>query len=257
MNKSIKLLQITDCHLQETPLTAFKGYDPDQRLDAVINHVESQQLPLANFDHLLLTGDLAHCAKVSVYQRVLDKTQHLANQTHWLAGNHDDMQVMQTFVDMRRNIVIDGNWAIVLLDSTAAANGLGSGSLSDAELCCLSKVEQLTVSHILLALHHPPVEFGSLWQDAIKLGNSSEFWRVLKSLTKIRAITFGHLHQEQHLKKGQIELFCTPATAPQFKERQITPVLEDNPHLAAPGYRLLELHPDGKISTTVHRVPAS
>ncbi len=257
MNKSIKLLQITDCHLQETPITAFKGFYPDQRLDAVIKHIESQQLPLASFEHLLLSGDLAHCAKASVYQRILDKTQHLANQTHWLAGNHDDVQVMQTFSDMQRNIVIDGDWAIVLLDSTTAADGLGSGSLSAAELCFLSKVEQLPVAHILLALHHPPVAFGSLWQDAIKLGNCSEFWQVLNALTKVRAITFGHLHQEQHLKKGQIELFCTPATAPQFKKRQITPVLEDNPHLAAPGYRILELHPDGKISTTVHRVLAS
>ncbi|MEH6444669.1 MAG: metallophosphoesterase [Oceanospirillaceae bacterium] len=251
MNSTLNLLQITDCHLQQYPDQAYKNHYPDQRLDAVIAHVQATQ---SHSQHLLLSGDIAHYSSSAVYQRILDKTQSLAEQIHWLPGNHDDAQVMYEFVHMQRKIIINGDWAIVLLDSTANPDGVGSGSLSDEELSLLAKLGSLDVSHILIVLHHPPINVGSLWQDAIKLANSDEFWVRVKKLSKVRAISFGHLHQEHHLTEFGIELFCTPATAPQFKKEQLTPVLESDPILAAPAYRTLQLHADGSINSQVHRV---
>jgi Icc protein len=251
MNSTLNILQITDCHLQQYPDQAYKNHYPDQRLDAVIANIQATQ---QCSQHLLLSGDIAHYSSTAVYQRILDKTQNLAEQIHWLPGNHDNAQVMHEFIPMQAKIIINKAWAIVLLDSTASPDGVGSGSLSAAELSLLAKLDSIEVSHILIVLHHPPINVGSPWQDAIKLANSDDFWERVKKISKLRGISFGHLHQEHHLTKFGIELFCTPATAPQFKKEQLSPVLESDPILAAPAYRTLQLHADGSISSQVHRV---
>jgi len=261
MSAAIKLLQITDFHLLENEITPLKGIYPDQRLDAVIASIRNGQTTAPEYHHLLLTGDLAQDAKHSVYQRILDKTAGLAKQRHWLAGNHDDSQIMSEFNGMQRKVVVDGNWAIILLDSTSNPNGVGSGSLSAQELALLASVDQLDVDHVFVALHHPPVNVGSVWQDEIKLANADQFWHVLDKLQKVRAITFGHLHQDHHIieqRAGKkIELFATPASAPQFKKKQLTPILEDDPLLALPAFREFELFANGQVKSVVHRVSVS
>ena len=258
MTDSIRVLQITDFHLLESEVTALKGFYPEQRLDAVLASIRSGQSVVTAYHHLLLTGDLAQDAKHSVYQRILDKTVGLAQRRHWLAGNHDDTQVMSQFSEMQQKVVLDANWAIVLLDSTSNPNGVGSGSLSTAELALLASVDQLDVDHVLVALHHPPVNVGSVWQDEIKLANAEQFWQVLDKLHKVRAVTFGHLHQDHHIieqRAGKkIELFATPASAPQFKKQQLKPILEDDPLLALPAFREFELFANGQVSSVVHRV---
>lgn len=254
MNNLIRLLQITDCHLQQEAHSAFKGYYPDQRLDKVINDLRRQTAADDQYQHLLLTGDLAHFGAQSVYRRILDKTQDLASQCHWVPGNHDDVGLMQQFPQMQQKIIIAGKWAILLLDSTSDPDGLGSGSLSTTELKRLAAVDELPVEHVLLVLHHPPVEVGSQWQDKIKLANADQFWKVVDCLKKVRAVTFGHLHQEHHLVVSGVELFCTPATAPQYKKAQGTAILEDDSALMPPAYRVFELHENGSIDSFVKHV---
>ncbi|EPJ46925.1 MAG: hypothetical protein OFPI_32980 [Osedax symbiont Rs2] len=258
MNSCIEILQITDCHLLADPEQNLKGYNPERRLEAVIaaaqNELQQQRKDVLQADHLLLTGDLAQQAQFHVYQRILLKTAELATNTHWVPGNHDDSAAMAEFAQMGQKVVIDGNWAIVLLDSTANPDGRGSGSLGDQELALIATLNELPVEHILLVLHHPPVEVGSVWQDQIKLANVQQFWQQVDKLDKVRAILFGHLHQEHQLQHRGIALYCCPATAAQFKKSQLTPLLEDDIKLAAPGYRLLQLATDGSIKTKVYRV---
>lgn len=256
LNSCIRLVQITDCHLQAQPEVKFKGYYPDLRLDAVLHSVQKITVAEGLFDHLLLSGDIAQSGAEQAYQRVLDKTLGIAQQRHWVPGNHDDVQLMSGFAQMQKKVTIDRDWAIILLDSTSQADGIGGGALSARELALLASVDQLSVKYVLLVLHHPPIEVGSRWQDAIKLANSDEFWRRIKALNKVRAISFGHLHQALHCCIEGIELFCTPATAPQFKVGQDEVTLEDDMELSKAGYRLLNLHGDGSITTEVVRVAA-
>ena len=255
MNDYTTLLQITDCHLQEHADIPFKGFYPDARLDQVIAGIKNTRSKLEQplYDHLLLTGDLAHDTALSVYARILEKTKDLAQQRHWIPGNHDDLDLMTQFSEVQSNIIVANNWGVVLLNSTSNPNGIGSGSLSITELDLLASSAHLEVEHLLVVLHHPPIDLGSRWQDEIKLANADEFWRVLKTIKKVRAIVFGHVHQEHHVKINGIELFATPATAPQFKKGQVTPVLEDNPEFALPAYREFKLFSDGCIETQVYR----
>ncbi len=254
MNHKARIIQITDCHLLLNPQDSYRDYYPEQRLDAVIAKVADQLPEIGQFDHLLLTGDIAQQPELSVYQRILGKTQHLAKEVHWIAGNHDDVSVMSQFVSQQDKLVTIGKWAIVLLDSTAYPNGVGSGSLAHEELERIKSIDELEAEHIMLVLHHPPVDVGSRWQDEIKLANAESFWEAVSQSQKVKAITYGHLHQEHHLIEQGIELFCCPATAPQFKKQQADFMLEDDPLLMAPGYRIFELSDDGSIASKVERV---
>jgi Icc protein len=254
MNSKTRILQITDCHLLINPDDSYRDYFPEQRLDAVISKIADSLPQMGKFDYLLLTGDIAQQAQTAVYQRILNKTKHLANEIHWIAGNHDDIAVMSEFAEQQEKVVHINEWALVLLDSTSNPNGVGSGSLADEELALIEKANELQAAHIMLVLHHPPVDVASRWQDEIKLGNALEFWEKVSQNKKVKAVTFGHLHQEHHFFEKGVELFCSPATAPQFKKRQEKFMLEDDPLLMRPGYRTFELSSDGSIASHVLRV---
>jgi len=254
LSESIRLVQFTDCHLHADAAQAYKGYYPERRFDSVIADIRQRSANSGAYDHLIMSGDLAQFGASSVYQRILDKTVGLARNRHWVPGNHDDKGLMSQFSDMAAKVVVQGDWAIVLLDSTNDPDGVGSGAISDADLHLLAQADQLSVSYILLVLHHPPISVNSIWQDKIKLSNSYAFWQVVNSLTKVQAISFGHLHQELHLVRDNIDLFCTPATTYQYKAAQKEVTIEDEQELAKAAYRLFELYPNGAVGAEIVRV---
>ena len=50
--------------------------------------------------------------------------------------------------------------------------------------------------HAMVCLHHHPVDMGSRWLDSIGLANADDFWRVIDSHSHVRAVAWGHVHQE-------------------------------------------------------------
>lgn len=254
MKEVLTIAQITDCHLLVDPLQQHRGVLPEERFDKVISSLTDKVESIGKFDYLLLTGDLAQQPKVEVYQRILDKSAHLAKRVHWLPGNHDDAQLMAQFDGVHQKLIETEHWLLVLLDSTANPDGVGGGSLADTELAIIESLQSLTEKHLFIALHHPPIAVGSAWQDAIKLANAEVFWQKVAPLTNLRGVTFGHLHQEHHIKQRGLELFGTPATTLQFKKAQKQFCLEDDEKLSSPGYRVFSLSDDGSISSHVTRL---
>lgn len=245
----IKLLQLTDCHLPLAPEQMVRGYSPDKRLQQVVNALESSV-----FDHLLLTGDLSDPADAITYRRLLDVTSSLALATHWIPGNHDDRQVMAPLKRSER-VVIDGNWAIVLLDSTFMPDGRGSGALCEEQLMFLRTLDQLEVAYILVVMHHPAFTVESSWQDAIKLSNAAAFWQSVQHSTKLRAVLCGHLHQQQDRQVQGVRVLSSPAVTAQFKRAQVDFTLEDDPAIMGPAYREIHLCANGEIDTRVVYLP--
>ena len=57
---------------------------------------------------------------------------------------------------------------------------------------------------------------GSRWLDTVGLANTEEFWRVIDSHAHVRAMVWGHVHQEYDGRRGDVRLFATPSTGAQF-----------------------------------------
>ena len=250
--KPIRLLQLSDCHITPTKGDLFRGVDPRQTLSTLVQHI--QHLPI-QFDHLLLTGDLVHHGDASIYQELLDLVAPLQLPTHWIAGNHDDLEVMNQAAPELFQPVLDwGVWQLLSLDSNDSPDGRGSGSLSQNTLDLLKRQLYQQSKHTLVALHHNPLASGTAWQDDIMLANANAFWSVIERQSSCKAVICGHLHQALAWQNQQTHVWSAPSTAAQFCPDTDSVQIEVKQPDAWPGFRWYQLWPDGRVDAHLERV---
>jgi Icc protein len=243
----IRVAQITDTHILEAPGDAFMGVDTHASLAAVIAAIGKLK-PGPNL--VLVTGDLVHDPSAAAYRRLAALLGELQTPVCCLPGNHDDPTLMRELLNLgfinTPRLVNSKAWQILLLDSHLT--GRHSGRLSASELGFLSTtLNEDSPSNRLIALHHHPTRIDCVWMDNMMLENAAEFWTVVECRPSVRGVVWGHIHQEYQGRRGYINLYGTPSTCAQFKPSTLLPVRDDLP----PAYRLLELHPDGRIETSV------
>ena len=131
--------------------------------------------------------------------------------------------------------------------NTAQPQRVG-GHLADAELDFLARcLAQNPRSPTLLFMHHPPVPVGCAWLDAQRIDHAERLEAILRRHTNVRGIFTGHVHQEFHAHWAGTEVHTTPSTCFQFRAASRDFALCDQP----PGYRRIDLHADGTLSTKV------
>ncbi len=250
---SIKIVQLTDLHLQADAETNYKGVYPDANLRQCLAWLAQQ-----DYDLLLLTGDLSHAGYQTAYERLFGYLQDLPKPWYWLPGNHDDASLMAAMhpqaVDSVRCLPL-ANWQLLLLNSTHAPDGRGSGSVAARHLQELGiALDEAEASHIMVVLHHNPLAVDSSWQDEIMLGNDAEFLQVIDdhSQGKVKAVLCGHIHQLQDVQRHGVRYLGSPATSVQFAIKQQQFLLQ--PELG-PGLRTITLHANGSMDTQVVRLP--
>lgn len=244
---NIRLVQITDTHIDADAGENFEGMDTTASLDRVIERVNSLD-PVP--DAILATGDLAHHASEAAYGKLLQRLILLKAPVFCLPGNHDDPELMQALLNSgnvsTEKILNMDVWKVVLLNTWLADSH--SGRLPGEELAFLK--EALTNGqdkHILVCLHHPPVKTGSPWMDAMMLENPELLLNIADANEHVRGIVWGHIHQEFREERGGMLLLGSPSTCVQFK-----------PHTQAftkdvlpPAFRTLTLRPEGKIESAI------
>jgi Icc protein len=245
---SVKIIQITDCHLGEVRGDELLSMNPDESLDDVLSLVSTQH---KTADLLVATGDLTNEPSVSAYQRLHHTlSSNVTFPFAWLPGNHDDPKMMQALGDsVNSKVHIVGSWLIVLLNSRV--EGYIHGHLSREELDFLEHTLQAHQDkHVMVCLHHQPVPIGSQWMDNYIVRNRSDFWSLIDRYNHVKIVLWGHVHQEFSDTYNHIALLATPSTCIQFTPEQ------ENFHVenAMPGYRWLELHSDGSFDSGVERV---
>jgi len=137
---------------------------------------------------------------------------------------------------------------VIGLDSQQT--GEDAGELGSEQLAWLrDRLAAAPTRSAVVFLHHPPIEVGSLWLDAIGLLDTRELEAVLVEHPRVNAVIAGHVHQEASGRCGGTHAYTSPAVGPQFRPYQDTLVIEPGP----PGYRIIELHHAGDSSTIVVR----
>lgn len=249
--KSLKVLQFTDTHFFKSASHKLLGVDTSSSFSEVYKLALSQRgVP----DFYLLTGDLSQDESEESYQRFSEAMAQAGAPCYFLPGNHDRRAEMTRgllstnplFKQDRR--FIRGKWQIILLDSLV--EGEVSGHLEEKELSFLKTcLLEHPNHHALVCLHHHPVPMGAKWLDQIGVDNGVEFIEILEKHSSVRGVLWGHVHQEFHSRHKNFELLATPSTCVQFKSRSDDFGVDAVP----PGYRWLELEPDGTIRTAVCR----
>ncbi len=249
-----KLIQLSDLHLPALLGQRYRDCDTEQQLLRVLEHLQTQH---SDLDALLLSGDLVHHGHRDAYRRLAGYLDRLAKPWYWIAGNHDSLAAMQQVRPPPSTPLICDGWQILLLDSTAAADGQGGGSLADAELqrleAQLQSAQQAGAS-LLLVLHHNPLSVQSRWQDQIMLGNAECLWQLLGRYEVPVTLLFGHVHQHWDIIHQGVRLLGCPSTAVQFVRAQPQLLVETQGAAALPGYRWLKL--SAASAATTARVAA-
>jgi Icc protein len=243
------LVQLSDSHLFGEAHGTLLGMNTRDSLQKVIELVRVQQ---SQIDLLLATGDLSQDGTLASYQQFRELTRQLGAPARWIPGNHDEPQVMAEAAvqsALLDSVVDIGNWRVTLLDS--AVPGSVPGYLQDEQLQLLARsLSEAPERHHLVCLHHHPVSIGCAWMEPIGLRNPEAFFEVLDRFPQVRAVLWGHVHQEIDQLRNNVRLIASPSTCIQFE-----PGSEDfKVGEQAPGYRWLRLLPDGRLETGVERV---
>jgi len=249
----VRVVQITDTHLFRDPRAALLKLNTQESFEKVMDLVIRNE---ASIDVVLGTGDIAQDASREAYQRFAQAMQVLPAPFYWIPGNHDRRQVMEALTPWEHaftNLITLGKWQIIMLDSSVL--GEVHGRLHERELQHLEKSLQAVqrnpdIEHVLVCLHHNPVEGSAAWMSGIGLRNHEEFLAIIDRYPSVRAVLYGHIHQALDFLRKGVRYLCTPSTCIQFKPGVQDFTLDD----VSPAYRWLSLLPDGNIESEVVRV---
>ena len=241
------IIQITDTHLMDHPDTEFVQINPEQNFHHVMEDI-LQRFP--HIDALIHTGDLAQIAHSETYTRYQDYMQNLGIPFFQIPGNHDDLSLFPFHhPDPIPTVIELGEWRIILLNSVI--QGQTDGWIQTEQLQLLQQLlQQQQDKNIILACHHHPFAMQSHWIDQHKLKNSEQFMQTLANFKHIKAVIYGHVHQDSSNIYNEIEFLSTPATCVQFKPLSYDFALDP----LAPGYRCLYLKENGEFETEVFRL---
>ncbi|MEX1220983.1 MAG: metallophosphoesterase [Idiomarina sp.] len=243
----VSIIQLTDCHLFSDPDARLGGVDTKANLTSVLAHIARYFLPQS----LILTGDLSHDANPETLTWLQNQClQHFpGSQVFWLPGNHDDPALLAQQLDQLNPLQEwqQNGWQLCLLNSHS---GRPEGVLSSNELARLERLAQQGLP-VAVFVHHHPLKLGC-FIDRHMLTNCEPLLRLFSRYPTMKLLAHGHTHQESRLQHAQTAILGCPATSVQFQPK--APEFE----LAAtkPGYRWLQLQPDGSFTTGVVRVVA-
>ena len=249
---SIKLLQITDTHLFATDEGNLLSVKTADSFNAVVKAILCQQVP---FEYILATGDISQDHSTASYLRFAQAIAPLKKTCFWLPGNHDFKPNMRDVfpsaqIKAEEHVLLGEHWQLILLDSQVV--GVPHGQLSQEQLVLIdTKLALFPDRYALILLHHHPLLVGSAWLDQHNLKGADKFWQVIRQHNNVKGIVCGHVHQDMNVMDNGIRVMATPSTCVQFKPNSDDFALD----VTSPGWRELELHANGDITTEVKRLP--
>ncbi len=245
-----RVVQISDCHLFASTDGRLLGLNTEDSLRLVLERVTREQ---PRIDLILATGDLSQDGSTTAYRRFQQHLERFKAPSYWLQGNHDLTEPMLNTLGGSSHLspclIEQGPWRIIMLNSSVEHEVPGYFQPSELEFL-QQALEQSRGHHTMICLHHHPLPMGCAWLDTQVVRNAKDFWQVVDGFDHVRAIVWGHVHQEFDQERRDVRLMSVPSTCVQFKPKSHDFAVDD----VAPGYRWFDLYPDGRLETQVSRV---
>lgn len=275
----LRIAQITDSHICPLPGLLLREADPDIGLTAVIDSLKSLNPPV---DLIVHTGDLIQdeikpspsainsfeVESVEItptkttedeidlsydmsYARARQMLSRLNLPIYCIPGNHDPKDAFRRALDghvlVEKRHLFCKSWQLIMLDSNIPNSP--KGHLATVELEFLADTLFTNLQPAIILMHHAPVSVRSRWLDTMTVDNAPEFFSILNDAPHTHAVIFGHIHASFECTRKGLTILGAPSTAFQFKPKVPVPMVDP----IDPGYRLIELDSEGRISTTVIR----
>lgn len=254
---SVRVVQLTDLHLLKTPGELLYGVDSGAALEqAVIQLSALNPKPSA----LVLTGDIAQDGEPMSYHRVAEILKCLQVPIYALPGNHDDLTNMRAAWSETNIAILQTvswhQWSCIPIDSTIA--GRDHGNIDETRLRQLQQaLAQAGSHHVLIALHHGPSYHCSAFDCLLQ--NRDQLLQLLSQYPCVKGVIAGHIHCHGDETVNAIRLMATPSSFLHVTHHSRDPNTDHSDVRATHtidgskrGYRLIDLHESGTISTAVH-----
>ncbi len=221
----MRFVHVSDTHVAADPAFAHYGHAPLADLAALVDAVNALTFPV---DFVLHSGDVVEDRSEEAYRRAREELCRLRFPVRYLAGNHDDADVLQRVL-LGRSAVLPrmddeleaGGIRVALLDSRGPRDP--EGTLTDGQLGALEALCSPQGPPLVIALHHPPVPLDTHWLDVgwthgdgrqsnMLLDRGKEFARAIApARERIRGVFFGHVHRAFHVLKDGILYASAPS----------------------------------------------
>lgn len=193
---TLKFVVMSDLHL--VPEGEFSmTLDTAARLETAVDAINARY---ADFDFVVLAGDLADLGQPDAYRRLQSIIGKLAVPVHITLGNHDDRP---TFLEVfgsefaaetgKVDKVIDAKgYRVILLDSSEP--GRVDGVLQVEQIDWLrTRLAEAVNRPVIVVLHHNANAL-HIESDTIRILEPDAFIDALKTHPDVRQVIAGHVH---------------------------------------------------------------
>lgn len=244
-SKPIRIVQITDCHLNGDAALDYRGANPHENLKKLLSEVKAFEPDL-----LLATGDLSEDASPASYQALQGYFDQIDAPVLALPGNHDDAgMVAEAFPGSPLDQVVvseHAEWQIIRLNS--CLEGSPEGRLTAPVLEQLNTI-LLDEPHRpkLIALHHQPIPADSPWIDKYRLFEPEAFLKLMDQAPAVKVVTWGHVHQVIDIDRNGTAMLGSPSSV----INSVPGAERFTADSLGPAARWLELAEDGTVRTGI------
>ena len=245
---ALKLLQISDTHLHATTDSRMRGVNT---YDTFVSTLAAAKNDLRwPADAILVSGDIVQDESRAGYERFKAEMGPLGVPIYCIPGNHDDPKLMTELLSSAPfqfcGTARLGSWSLVLLNTFLTgedAGGLGTRRLE----ALTAALKEHSGQHVLVCMHHQPMNMGSTWLDGVGLRDSTQFLEIIDAHDNVRGVLWGHVHQASDRGRHHVRFLSAPSTCSQFLPGSDFFAIDSRP----PGMRWLDLYADGRIESHI------
>jgi 3',5'-cyclic AMP phosphodiesterase CpdA len=232
-----RIAHITDLHFDEAFPTE-NGVDAHKNWATVLKDINN-----SNIDEVICTGDIGDEVSIAPFLKSLADAGFSPQIT---LGNHDNYAEVSTYHKVGDNqgsdalyyASEDAQYKRIFLDSSP-------DEVSQHQIDWLKKALQ-TELKILLFIHHPILDCGTILDQRFPLKNRAEINKVLKAGNKDILVFCGHYHMADERKEDHIHQHITPAISYQVGKLPDRIAIDNTTF----GYRIIEIS-DELVSSKV------
>jgi 3',5'-cyclic-AMP phosphodiesterase len=202
----LRFIHISDTHIGPTKDFCALGintWDAAKKLVLAINNSDH------NASFIIHTGDVAYDPDENAYNLASELFGTLKLPIYYISGNHDDPKMLKNIFtsndtthilpdEGRINFYFENSGEIFLcLDAVAATNSW-CGEVTQPQIKFVNNFLDSQSKPVSIFLHYPPIQMDSvILNSRMKLNNGDQFHEILVAhKNKIRAVFFGHIHQD-------------------------------------------------------------
>lgn len=201
---TLRFVHISDTHISHDPayILPEARHTPLEGARALVTAINN--LPFEP-DFVLHTGDIVYDPDPLAYVAAKDALSQLRFPVHYLAGNHDEREMLQRIMFDRAEPLTPFDYQfevkgvqIVCVDSNGPAQQpagfVTSDQLARLEGICKDTADQRP---LVVAVHHNVLANGiPWWDDFMRMTNGADFHNaLLPARHRLRGVFHGHVHQ--------------------------------------------------------------